>query len=66
MYAYGISNIFGSFFGCFPSAASLSRSSLLENVGGKTLVINLKTWKINFIILYNMINRLSLVHCLAQ
>jgi solute carrier family 26 protein len=38
LYAYGISNIFSSFFHCFPSAASLSRSSVLEGAGGKTML----------------------------
>jgi solute carrier family 26, other len=38
LYAYGLSNIFSSFFSCFPSAASLSRSSVLENSGGKTAI----------------------------
>ncbi len=42
--AYGLSNVFGSFFSCFPSASSLSRSSILESSGSKSLVILLITW----------------------
>lgn len=34
--AYGVSNIFGSFFSCYPAAASVSRSSVQESAGGKT------------------------------
>nr|XP_039254879.1 sulfate transporter-like isoform X2 [Styela clava] len=34
--ALGICNIFGAFFSCFPSAASLSRSVIYEEIGGKT------------------------------
>jgi solute carrier family 26, other len=36
MYAIGFSNIFGSFFSCFPVGASLTRSSLLHATGAKT------------------------------
>ena len=38
LYAYGIANAFGSFFSCFPSAVSLSRTTVLVNAGGKTSV----------------------------
>lgn len=34
--ALGICNIFGAFFSCFPSAPSLSRSVIYEEVGAKT------------------------------
>jgi len=34
--AYGICNVVSSFFGCFISSASLSRSLVQENVGGRT------------------------------
>ncbi|XP_045204648.2 sulfate transporter-like [Mercenaria mercenaria] len=34
--AYGAGNIFGSFFSCYPYAASVSRSSVQESAGGKT------------------------------
>ncbi|CAF3556212.1 unnamed protein product [Rotaria sordida] len=37
--AYGISNVFSSFFQCYPSAGSLSRSVVQEGSGGKTLLI---------------------------
>jgi MFS superfamily sulfate permease-like transporter len=36
--AYGAGNIFGSFFSCYPYAASVSRSSVQESAGGKTQV----------------------------
>lgn len=38
LYAYGIMNMVSSFFQCYPTAASLSRSSVLEASGGKTLL----------------------------
>lgn len=34
--AYGAGNIFGSFFSCYPYAASVSRSSVQESAGGRT------------------------------
>lgn len=34
--AYGVMNVFGSFFQCLPVAASLSRSALQHSTGGKT------------------------------
>jgi solute carrier family 26 protein len=37
--AAGASNIFGSFFPCFTSGASLARSCVQYNSGGKTQVI---------------------------
>ncbi|XP_077969967.1 prestin-like isoform X2 [Styela clava] len=43
--ALGICNIFGAFFSCFPSAASLSRSVIYEEIGGKTQVKPL--WRIS-------------------
>ena len=36
--AYGLSNSISSFFQCFPSAGSLSRSVLQESSGGKTII----------------------------
>lgn len=38
LYALGLSNVFGSFFGCAPIAASLSRSLIQEAVGGVTQI----------------------------
>ncbi|XP_063865117.1 prestin-like isoform X3 [Scylla paramamosain] len=38
LYALGLSNVFGSFFGCGPIAASLSRSLIQEAVGGVTQI----------------------------
>lgn len=34
--AYGAGNLFGSFFSCYPYAASVSRSSVQDSAGGKT------------------------------
>ncbi|XP_077976522.1 prestin-like [Styela clava] len=36
--AIGVGNIFGSFFSCFPSAASLSRSVIWDEVGAHTQI----------------------------
>ncbi len=36
--AYGLSNIFGSFFLCFANGGSLARSIVQDNSGGKTQV----------------------------
>ncbi len=41
LYAYGLANIFSSFFQCYPSSASLSRSSVLEQAGSKTMMSSL-------------------------
>lgn len=38
LYALGLSNVCGSFFGCAPVAASLSRSLIQEAVGGVTQI----------------------------
>lgn len=37
--ATGAGNIFGSFFSCYPIAASVSRSSVQDSAGGKTQVM---------------------------
>ncbi|EEC13734.1 sulfate transporter, putative, partial [Ixodes scapularis] len=39
--ALGMSNLFGSFFGCFPCGASVPRSSIQDNVGGRTQLVSL-------------------------
>ncbi|CAF0790271.1 unnamed protein product [Didymodactylos carnosus] len=39
--AYGLCSAVGSFFSCFPSAASLSRTSVYVNAGGKTQLASL-------------------------
>ncbi|XP_078732227.1 prestin-like [Lampetra fluviatilis] len=36
LFAHGVCNLFGSFFQCFPSAASISRTSIQEGTGGNT------------------------------
>ncbi|XP_068210829.1 prestin-like isoform X2 [Palaemon carinicauda] len=41
LYSQGISNVFGSFFGCAPISASLSRSLIQEAVGGVTQITSL-------------------------
>ncbi|XP_053671172.1 solute carrier family 26 member 10-like [Anopheles nili] len=38
LFAMGTGNVFGSFFSCFPFAASLSRSSIQYSVGGRTQI----------------------------
>lgn len=38
LYALGVSNVFGSFFGCAPISASLSRSLIQETMGGVTQI----------------------------
>jgi MFS superfamily sulfate permease-like transporter len=39
--ALGFANLTGSCFGCLPSAASLPRSAIQENTGGKTQLVSL-------------------------
>ena len=39
MLAYGVTNLFTGFFPCFVSGASLARSCVQDNAGGKTQVI---------------------------
>ncbi|XP_060065920.1 sulfate anion transporter 1-like [Ylistrum balloti] len=39
--AYGFGNIFGSFFSCYPFAASVSRSSVQDSAGGKSQITSL-------------------------
>lgn len=40
LYAYGIANMASSFLTCYPSAGSLSRSSVIEGAGAKTMVFS--------------------------
>ncbi|RDD46837.1 Prestin [Trichoplax sp. H2] len=49
--AYGLSNIFGSFFSCFVASGSLSRSAVQDNLGGKTQVTSLVSCFIVLIVL---------------
>ena len=44
IFAYGSVNVFGSFFTCFSSAASLSRSCVQENIGGNSQVYFIDTY----------------------
>ncbi|KAF8821304.1 hypothetical protein IE077_002180, partial [Cardiosporidium cionae] len=39
--ALGCANIFGSFFRCFPCATSLSRTSVISEMGAKTILHNI-------------------------
>nr|XP_022321583.1 solute carrier family 26 member 10-like isoform X1 [Crassostrea virginica]XP_022321584.1 solute carrier family 26 member 10-like isoform X1 [Crassostrea virginica]XP_022321585.1 solute carrier family 26 member 10-like isoform X1 [Crassostrea virginica] len=39
--AYGAGNIFGSFFSCYPFAASVSRSSVQDSAGGRTQITSI-------------------------
>ncbi|GAB1601766.1 sulfate transporter-like isoform X1 [Argonauta hians] len=41
MKAYGYGNIVGSFFSCYPFAASVSRTSVQDSTGGRTQVASL-------------------------
>jgi len=49
--AYGFGNIASSFFACAPMAASLSRSLIMENVGGKTQASGLITSSLLLVVL---------------
>ncbi|CAL8126472.1 unnamed protein product [Orchesella dallaii] len=49
--ANGSSNIFGSFFGCAPISASLSRSLIQEQIGGKTQLAGLFSCSIILLVL---------------
>jgi MFS superfamily sulfate permease-like transporter len=40
IFAAGISNLGSSFFACFPSSSSLSRTVVLTNMNAKTQVAN--------------------------
>ncbi|XP_043232164.1 prestin-like isoform X2 [Amphibalanus amphitrite] len=49
--AYGVGNIASSFFACAPMAASLSRSLIMENVGGRTQASGIITSSILLVVL---------------
>lgn len=49
--AQGASNIFGSFFGCVPIAASLSRSLIQQTVGGKTQLTSIFSCSVLLVVL---------------
>jgi len=40
LFAYGLSNMFSSFFQCYPNCASLSRSVMAESAGGQSQLLN--------------------------
>nr|AKN21612.1 slc26a-8 [Schmidtea mediterranea] len=51
--AYGIMNFVASFFLCYPSASSLSRSAVQESVGGKTQLTSLvSSFLLLFVLLF--------------
>ncbi|CAF2434512.1 unnamed protein product [Rotaria sp. Silwood2] len=52
--AYGACNIIGSFFGSYTSAASLSRTSVYVNAGGRTQLANLISCASLLIIILNI------------
>ena len=58
--ALGVSHIWSSFFSCFPVAASVPRSAVQENAGGKTQIVSV----VNIIIILFMV--LFLGHYLEQ
>ena len=47
----GVGNIASSFFACAPMAASLSRSLIMENVGGRTQASGIITSSILLVVL---------------
>ena len=49
--ALGVSHIWSSFFSCFPIAASVPRSAVQENAGGKTQMVSV----VNIIIMVFMV-----------
>ncbi|KAF6037947.1 SLC26A2 [Bugula neritina] len=49
--AHGLANIFGSFFSCFTSCASLSRSAVQDNQGGKSQIAGLISSSLILIVL---------------
>lgn len=58
--ALGAGHVFSSFFSCFPIAASVPRSAVQENAGGKTQIVSV----VNIIIILFMV--LFLGHYLEQ
>ena len=52
--ALGTANLFGSFFLCFPSSASLSRSSVQERTGAKTQLVGVISSVIVLLILLHL------------
>lgn len=41
LFAYGASNLFSSFFPCFPNGGSMARSCVQNNAGGKTQLVSI-------------------------
>jgi hypothetical protein len=52
MVAYGLANMVGSFFGCYPAFGSFTRSSLADSAGAKSLVYSAVTLIIIVLALY--------------
>ena len=52
--AMGIANTVGCFFSCYPAAASLSRTAVVDTAGGKTQLHNLFSVTIILIVLYGL------------
>lgn len=50
MFALGLSNVVSSFFGCFSTSASLTRTIVQEESGGKTQVITNLSLRIKILI----------------
>ncbi|OQR67544.1 prestin-like [Tropilaelaps mercedesae] len=50
-FALGISNFFGSLFGCFPAGASVPRSSLQLLAGGRTQLVSLINSSLMFVVI---------------
>ncbi|XP_055934031.1 pendrin-like [Argiope bruennichi] len=49
--AYGVGGIFSSFFFCFPSCGSLSRTAMQESSGGKTQISSLVSCALMLVVL---------------
>lgn len=65
--AMGLGNLLGSMFSCLPFAASMSRSTIQQNVGGRTQLASIVSCGILAIILlwvgpfFEMLPRVSVV-----
>eukprot|EP00750_Incisomonas_marina_P014124 INCI17605.6.p1 GENE.INCI17605.6~~INCI17605.6.p1 ORF type:complete len:709 (-),score=119.68 INCI17605.6:92-2218(-) len=52
--AMGSANVVGCFFSCYPAAASLSRTAIVDTAGGRTQLHNLFSVTITIIVLYGL------------
>jgi MFS superfamily sulfate permease-like transporter len=54
LFANGLANVVGGFFNCFPSAASLSRTAIVETAGGRTQLHNAFSATLLIVVLYGL------------